>query len=135
MVKAILGKAERTENTSAFLDFAQTIDFTRLFDKIREVLKHNVKFPHLEITTIRGQVHINFYSNDITDKAGIFSTILKETTVNSFNNYVCHDKENNRTAYWVNVNISYQHKDGGSNGMELLTAWYNTEDGWTFRTK
>jgi hypothetical protein len=51
----------------------------------------------------------------------------------SFSNGVYINKQTNEPSYWVNVTIQYQHKDGGSNGMEVLRGWYKASTGWVFQ--
>ena len=72
-------------------------------------------------------------SKDITNQTGAFAGILENCCIGSFSNRVFNDKETNEPGYWVQVNIQYQHKDGGSNGMEVVTAWYTDAKGWIFR--
>ena len=104
--------------------FAQTVDFTELFNHVRGFIGITCSFYQPEITTSRGDVYISFMSDDITAQTGVFAVILKRCNIQSSNNGVYKDRETNELGYWVGVNIRYEHKDGGSNGMEVLRVWY-----------
>lgn len=62
----------------------------------------------------------------IMDQCGIFQMLLKEVSVDFFN-FGQAD-----TGYWMTVYVNYEHLDGGSNGMKLMTAWVNEHNVWTF---
>jgi hypothetical protein len=113
------------------LEFAVTIDFTALFDHIKDFAGIACEFHRPEITTSPGNVHISFMSTDITAQAGPFAAILKHCCISSFNNGVFKDKETGEFGYWVGVSLRYEHKNGGSNGMEMLRAWYKN-GAWAF---
>jgi hypothetical protein len=115
------------------VDFAQSINFTELFTQIQGLTKVKCEFEKPEISITRGNVYIKFYSNDIAEQTGAFAAILKECYFYSFSNGVTTDKETNEMFYWVSVTMQYQHKDGGSNGMEVTTATYTEKNGWHFR--
>jgi len=113
--------------------FAQTIDFTALFSHVKEVTKVDCNFHQPEIDITRGSVYICFTSDDIASQTGAFAAILKQCYLASFSNGVFKDKETEGLGYWVQVSIRYEHKDGGSNGMEVVTAQYTDVNGWMFR--
>ena len=113
--------------------FAQTINFEELFNQIKAHTKVECEFHHPEITTTRGNVHIGFMSHDIADQTGAFAAILERCCLASFSNGVFKEKETGELCYWVQVSIRYDHKGGGSNGMEVFSAWYSEAKGWTFR--
>jgi len=113
--------------------FAQTIDFTALFSHVKEVTKVDCNFHQPEIDITRGSVYICFTSDDIASQTGAFAAILKQCYFASFSNGVFRDKETGDLGYWVQVSIRYEHKDGGSNGMEVVTAQYTDANGWMFR--
>ena len=113
--------------------FAQAIDFTPLFEHTKELAKVDCAFCQPEITTIRGRVHISFMSDDIASQTGAFAAILERCSLASFSNGVFKDEETSELGYWVQVSIQYEHKGGGSNGMEVTNARYTENGGWTFR--
>jgi len=121
------------ENNEEMVAFAQTIDFTELFNHVKALTKVGCEFHQPEITSTRGNVHIGFMSHDIADQTGAFAAILEKCYLGSFSNYAYRDKETGELGYWVTVTIQYEHKNGGSNGMEVVTAWYKESTGWTFR--
>ncbi|MCL2235453.1 MAG: hypothetical protein FWB98_03300 [Defluviitaleaceae bacterium] len=121
------------ENNEALVAFAQTIDFAELFNHTKAHTKVECEFHQPEITTTRGNVHIGFMSHDIAAQTGAFAAILERCYLGSFSNYVFKDKETGELGYWVTVNIRYEHKDGGSNGMDVVTGWYKESTGWIFK--
>jgi pterin-4a-carbinolamine dehydratase len=130
---ATMRRVELNEHNEELVNFAQTINFEELFNHAKAYAKVNCEFHQPEISTIRGDVHISFMSHDITSQTGTFATILERCNLSSFSNKVYMDKETGEIGYWVQVSIQYEHKNGGSNGMEVLTAWYRNSTGWIFR--
>ena len=134
-MKAILSKITTVDNNNQDLvAFAQTIDFTELFQQLRDYLKVDCGFEQPEIRVARGEVYIGFTSDDIASQTGAFGAILEKCYLSSFSNRVYKNKETGELGYWVSVNIQYQHKDGGSNGMEVLRGWYSASKGWIIKT-
>ena len=79
-------------------------------------------------------VRILFESNDMKDLCGVFGKILKFCVVDNFSCGVGENEDRTDLRAWWSVHLSYQHKDGGMNGMELFRAHY--ENGkWTFNEK
>ena len=75
---------------------------------------------------------------NLVANSGIFAATLSDVRPYIFN---FDSSENNGEAYlWMTVYLSYQHKDGGTNGSKLFTAWYYTEEtqhhnsGWVFKS-
>ena len=130
---AIMKRVEINEHNEELVNFAQTINFEELFNHAKAYAKVNCEFHQPEISTTRGDVHISFMSHDIASQTGAFAAILERCSLSSFSNKVYADKETGEIGYWVQVSIQYEHKGGGSNGMEVLTAWYKDSTGWTFR--
>ncbi|GHU81988.1 hypothetical protein FACS189468_5590 [Spirochaetia bacterium] len=114
------------------IEFANGINFDGLFRHAEIFSGMALAFEKPEVRGRRGDVHIEFKSNDIAASCGIFGKILEYCVIDNFSNSVFEDKETGKLKYWVNVHLSYQHHDGGSNGMDLFTAWYGDGE-WTFR--
>lgn len=133
MTTATMKKVTVDNHNEELVTFAQTIDFTQLFEHTKEFTKIDCTFHQPEITTIRGNVHIGFMSTDIANQTGAFAPILERCCLASFSNRVFKDEKTNELGYWVQVSIQYEHKGGGSNGMEITTARYTKNGGWAFR--
>jgi hypothetical protein len=118
-------------NNEELVNFAKTIDFTELFDHIKTFAGVDCKFYQPEITTKRGDVYISLMSDDIAAQTGAFAAILRSCYLSSFSNRVIKDQETNELFYWVIVSIQYDQKGGGSNGMNVVSAWYKNGE-WTF---
>jgi len=132
-MNATMKKVTVDNHNEDLIAFAQTIDFTQLFEHTKEFAKVDCTFHQPEITTIRGNVHIGFMSTDITEQTGAFAAILERCYLASFSNRVHTNTETGELGYWVQVSIQYEHKGGGTNGMEVTTARYTENGGWTFR--
>ena len=130
---ATMKKVTIDEHNEDLVAFAQTIDFSELFNHAKTYAKVECEFHQPEVSTIRGDVHIRFMSHDIANQTGAFAAILERCYLGSFSNKVYKDKETGELKFWTQVNISYDHKNGGSNGMEVFTAWYSASEGWIFR--
>ena len=114
--------------------FAQTIDFKPLFDHIRELTNCHCDFSAPMILPDRmGDLTIAFESEELSNQTGPFAAILKDCRIKTFNSWVYKDRETGTFGCSCTVNISYEHKDGGSNGMELTRASYADAEGWRFR--
>jgi hypothetical protein len=123
--------ADIDESNEKLVAFAQTIDFSALFDHIKDFANIDCDFHQPAIITSGGGVHITFISDDIKSQTGPFAVILKRCYIQSFSNGVVKDKETGEPKYWVSVSIRYEHKDGGSNGMDMVRAWYKNGT-WEF---
>ena len=127
-MKAILKNATVDNDNAEHIDFAQTIDFTELFDHIKTFAGIECKFYQPEITTKHGKVYISFMSDDVTAQTGLYAAILKCCYIQSASSGVYMGEE---LCYWVSVNVRYEHKNGGFNGMEMVFAVY-CRGKWTF---
>ena len=135
MKTAVIGtNVTATENNQEHITFAQTIDFEPLFDHIRAFAKVDCDFGTPEIWTDRvGEVHISYESEELSNQTGPFAAILKECRIGSFSSNVFSKKETGEPGYFGSASLQYQHKDGGSNGMEVIRCSYSDSDGWIFR--
>ena len=132
-MKAIIKNIASENINDDRVSFAQTIDFSELFDHIKVFTGVTCNFNQPEISAIRGNIYISFTSENIAEQTGPFSAIFKNCYFYSFNNGVNRNRETNELGYWVSVDIMYEHKDGGSNGMDVIHASYTERTGWVFR--
>ena len=130
-MKAVLKNVTIDNDNDALVTFAQTIDFAPLFEHVKAFTGVNCSFYQPEITTRGGQVYISFMSEDISPQTGVFAAILAHSYIHSFSNGVFSDKATGQPAYWVSVDIRYELKRGGSNGMEIFRAGYRRGE-WEF---
>ena len=133
-MNAVVKNATLTEANIPLVLFAQNIDFTGLFNHIKDFAGISCKFQQPGVATSRnGDVYIDIQSDDIAYQTGPFSRILGKCSIQSGSGGVCRDRETEEVKFWVIMSIAYSHKDGGSNGMELCRAWYTHNEGWTFK--
>lgn len=134
--KAAQDEADRIANDPRTM-FGKSIDFTPLFNHIREFTGHaNLDFakPELEVSR-RDYWSIKWQSNEINlAELGVFGRILKSCIVAPFSNQISIDKDSGECRYWTTVHIHYEHKDGGSNGMDLFTARFEKGE-WIFQSR
>ena len=130
-MKPIMKNVTIDNHNEELVAFAQTIDFTALFDHIKTFTGVNCSFYQPEITTKRGEVYISVMSDDIAAQTGAFASILGNCCLASVGNKVVREKETNEMLYWVIISLRYEHKDGGSNGMTVLHASYRQNGEWT----
>jgi hypothetical protein len=69
---------------------------------------------------------LRFETNTILNETGVFKNILKECVISSFGGGEIVDG-----LMCGSVNLSYSHKDGGSNGLQICTYVYHiSSDTW-----
>jgi len=148
--------AESLEKYKDLLDFGTNIDFTPLFESVSQKLGlcNTLAFPTIKIWEKRGEFCVECASENIVDKCGVFGAIMDKVVISNFgsslyiqkldaNGNVLDNRDykteaaRTRPALWICLNFSYSFKQGGRNGNEFATAWYNEEDGWKiqFRTE
>lgn len=111
-------------------EFVREIDLKPFFDEIRKRMKINDISFKSEIKHDRfGAPYISFVSDNIADKCGVLSVIMKEVYINNFSSQVS-DKEG-KLSYYLTASFDWTFNDDGMNGHTLLRGYY--ENGyWTF---
>ena len=62
------------------------------------------------------------------DQVGCFGNVISKVSIDFFNYGI--DADGN---LWGTVYLNYESHDGGSNGMKVLTCWYNAANQqWKF---
>ena len=95
-----------------------SIDWNKVSDTINKVtgLKLNYEYK-------RNGQYVELISPDVTKYCGLFKKVLKECNITFFNNslfILSNDDQSNKHIFWAGVHLSYQHKDGGTNGMRIF---------------
>lgn len=106
------------------------VDFGPLEVELEKVMGVPIKLSS-EITKGRyGKPRLEFNSGNLVEHAGIFKAAFKLVEVQSFGG----GDVNEDGVIWWTVNLYYEHKAGGSNGVGILSsARYDTKDGkWSF---
>lgn len=110
----------------------RTIDYTPLFDHIRQVL-------NLPPTVVLGMdiqpdsARPEFISPNIVDYCGAFSAVCKWVEVQRFGFSIGYGKDVNQPQMWFGVCLRYGSNSGGTNGVNIFDAYYNEDEGWSFR--
>lgn len=113
------------------LEFVKSVNLEELFNKIKEVLGIEVEFEVEIKTDYRNSPYINIESNNLVNQSGIFAKVFSDVRVQTFNTSIAKDEKTNEYYYWLTVSLRHQLKEGGSNGVKLLTAWYQNNE-WKF---
>ena len=66
---------------------------------------------------------LSMYSDDIVKLTGIFQHTLKTCVLKTFNSSI----DSKTTTWWSTLSFQYEDKTQGSNGMKVLTCFYNYE--------
>jgi len=150
--------AETLEEHKDIIAFGMSIDFTPLFEAVSKKLGlcDTLQFPKLVIEEgrnhNRGTFRFSCESVNLVDRAGIFGTVMDQVILADFGSSLYTQKldaegklidrygdnkdaevASTRFAMWIDLNFCYSFSGGGSNGNKFVSAWYNNEDGWTFK--
>jgi hypothetical protein len=143
---------ESREKHKDLLGFGTNIDFTPLFESVSQKLGlcNTLEFPTVKIWEKSGEFYVECESENIVDKCGLFGAIMDKVVISNvgtslYNQNLGTDGKvldrrdykaevaRTRPALWICLNFAYSFINGGYNGNNFATAWYNEEDGWVFR--
>jgi hypothetical protein len=121
-----------------YQNYFESLDFSY----VEKMIANLIGFTPKLITTLEkrrnGDQYIEIQSFDnLVKTSGIFASIFKNVQINTFSSSLNYDEENDRFGVWFTVNISWKHISGGSNGGEMMSVWFNSENKpneWCFRT-
>lgn len=124
---------EDTDKYAKYKEFADSIDLTPLYDKIKQMAGiSNIEFTS-KVIERPGDVYIDIKSNDLIDSCGLFKLALRECYIETFNSGIVTSKDTNNTYWWGTMDLRYQSKQGGTNGVRFLRFSYNEEPNkWLF---
>lgn len=114
--------------------FAEAIDTTGLTNKIKEFTGiNNIEIKYdIKPDKYNDSYYLAFESNDIKDSCGVFGKVMKYCVVDNFSSSITTNRDKTALRAWCSVHLSYQHKDGGMNGVELFTAFWDGSN-WEFK--
>ena len=124
-------KLRINESNSYERDFEilKAIDYSPLENKLSEVVGSSIKLT-ANVKQYRGErPRLEFESQDIRDFCGVFGIVLKDCVLSTFGTGFFKDSDD----IWGRIDLRYSHKEGGSNGMELLRYQYSEDNGWQIR--
>ena len=74
-------------------------------------------------------------SDNLIDKVGIMNQVFKSVEISTPNYSVKRNPEGALVS-WSSIDFAWEHINGGSNGGDWFTAWYNFDTkAWSFRDK
>ena len=125
---------EITDSNKDLVAFAQTIGFAPLFAHIKTFFYGvEVEYATPVLKTSRdGDLYVAIQSGCILPNTGIFAALLTKCTIEHFNSRLRVTKDGVNRC-WLTICVRYEHKGGGSNGMDVCTAIYDEGKGWEFR--
>lgn len=107
----------------------KSVDFQPVIKKLNDM---GIPVKKFEPYLIRGRISVEgnvFTGRDL----GMFAAALKEARIQTFNSVT--DKNNQGDyIWWATWDIRYAKIDGGTNGLAVLSTWYNfTNKTWEMR--
>src|SRR5574344_580038 len=79
------------------------------------------------------EVFLNFSvhesEQDLVGSSGIFAKVLTKCKIDTFNSCLTYTPEGGYKV-WFTLHLSYQHFNGGSNGMGIASFWFENGE-WT----
>lgn len=118
------------------LDYFNSIDFKPLLNKINNLIGLELTYDINITKNVYG--NYNYFKieskENLVDNFPILELAWREFKVTTFNASIYCDKTTGKLNLWCTIQYSYQHQDFGSNGAQILTAWYE-EDKWIIQTK
>lgn len=124
---------EDEEKDIRLKEFAESIDLTPLYDKLKEMTGIDSLSFTDRVIARTGDVYIDIKSNDIIDYCGVFKLALTECHIETFNSGIVISEDTDEPYWWGTMDLRYTHKGGGFNGSRILRFSYNEEPGnWLF---
>lgn len=102
------------------------IDLQPLEDAINKKLGTDLSLG-LVVTKGRND-SLDITSKELKDEAGVMSKLYKTLKIKNFGGGYDEKK-----GHWIPINFMWSYELGGSNGTDILIAWYSTDKEWTFR--
>ena len=131
--KSLKDEAQEKYNVArkeAMNKFNEIIPYQELFKTGTEIAGVNTKFTE-PIMDEKG--YVKYQSEDIRSQCGAFGKVLKECRLTQFNSSISFDEKTNEPFYWGSMDLSYQHNEGGSNGMRIMDYTYSIQNGWEMK--
>ena len=124
-------KAAKTAVINKFSETMPDEDMYKVAEEVSGI--KGLKFTKTMQNSYQGEPYSKYQSNDIKDQSGVFSAVLKEARIETFNSSFSLDEKTGEPRYWGTLSLRYEHKGGGSNGIELMDIRYSRKNGWEIR--
>ena len=129
------------EKNKNLIEFGKSIDFAPLFQTISKKLglADTLAFSTPMIRHCGGVFYVECESASIADHVGVLALVLDSVNLTFFSSCIKKDATNKqrpmeeRYSFGVQVDFSYRHIEGGSNGLAFAFVWYDKTNGWGFR--
>lgn len=117
------------ENSVDIEDIINNIDLTDLNKEIEK--RTGLRSVNMQVVNINRNKYVNLQSDkNYVKDTGCLASTFDSVYVQTFNTEIALDKD----MWYMTIHFRYQLKSGVSNGLDLLTAWYEiSTQKWTFR--
>lgn len=130
-MKRYVKKFKEDDELDLIKQVESTVDLSPLEAEVKRLLGKDIKF---KISMSSGRyLHLRVESQDLTAFTGILKKFYATSKIETFNSSV--KKESNGDVVWMmTLDFAFSYRNGGSNGVSLLSAWYNLNTKkWKFR--
>ncbi len=120
--KKLVGNKKLNESDDEYEKVFNSINWDDITNTINKItgLKLNYEYKR------KGQ-YVELFSPDVVKYCGLFKKVLSRCNITFFNNslFILPEEEDrsNKQIFWAGVHLSYEHKDGGSNGMKIFELY------------
>lgn len=114
---------------TAISKFSDTIPYKELFANGAKIANVKTNFSEPEVEIRNGQGYVKYQSDDIKEQCGPFGKVLRDCRLTQFNSSITFNDKTGEPYYWGSMDLSYQHNDGGSNGMKVMDYVYSKSKG------
>ena len=114
--------------------YNQNIDFGPLNKKLSDLLGIPINIQADSFDKGKYLFASHNKEENLVKHSGIFKSVFNGAILCSYGNSLTKNAEDGTVRWWASWHLSYSHIEGGSNGAELMTSWYNFDTKkWVFR--
>lgn len=144
-----------TERDERAAKFFEKLKDPKNLEPMFEYIRNLIGMPGLNFTVkveknYQDREFIEFSSDDIHDNflirnawekfcvANFNTSLYTQKYEDGLDRYGSKETDLSKPAevhYWWNIQFSYRHWDGGTNGAEIADAWVDDKFNWTFKSK
>lgn len=133
VIKELRYPEEETMDLSEYQSFIDSLDFTEVNRVLGNMIQQRTDFRITSVRSVRGQVIFEGEdSNEYSERCGVMSCVFKEVKIRTFSTELSRDTITGNIRLAMTLDFAFSLKEGGSNGAQLLTCWYNNGK-WSFR--
>jgi len=105
------------------------MDINQIAKRVAEEIANKHKFkvnfmPEPESILLRGEGR-GYFNLQIEENHGVFAMIIKTAHISVHVERNEAENSEKEGRYWVNISLSYEHTNGGTNGYTVGQMWLN----------